>query len=727
MFAWWGKTVHRLRWTVLMGAVAFVAFAAVWGTGVFDELTGGGFEQPGSESVRATERIADEIGDQQVDLIALYSSDRLTVTDTEFRDAVTAAADRALDRPGVSKVSGYYDTGNPALVSNDQHATYLAVQLDKDLDPDTIRDVRDALAADGLTTDVGGPQAIFLDVNSRVSDDIARAEMISMPILLILLLLVFGSLVAASTPLLVGTIAVLGGFTVVRMLTTVTDVSVFSINIITILGLGLAIDYALFVVSRFREELDAGREVPEAIARTMATAGRTVAVSGVTVALALAGLLIFPQVFLRSMGLGGVAAVAVAMLASLTVLPALLAVLGHRIDAVRLPWARRSARRTVPTVTSAVAAAAESGGWARFARAVMRRPVGVALGTVAVLAFLTVPFLGVKFGGVDERVLPEGTQSRVVSERLKADFPNGQADPIVVLVSGGDAAGFTEKIKDIPGVRDAVPTANRGESTVITVSYRGAATSTQARDVVADIRALDRPAGADVLVGGQTAQLVDLLAGLGERLPWMALIVAGVTFLLLFAAFGSILLPLKAILMNLLSIGASFGAVVWIFQEGNLADLLAFTPTGFLEATQPILMLAILFGLSMDYEVFLLSRVREQWDLLGDNIAAVASGVQRTGRIITAAALLLIVVVGAFATSGITFIKMIGLGMAVAILVDATLVRMLLVPATMRLLGRYNWWLPRFLRPVYARYAIRESDTPDPASDSRPRELTPVG
>ncbi|MGH3646498.1 MAG: MMPL family transporter [Micromonosporaceae bacterium] len=354
--------------------------------------------------------------------------------------------------------------------------------------------------------------------------------------------------------------------------------------------------------------------------------------------------------------------------------------------------------------------------------------MALALVTTGVLMFLAVPFLRVEFGGVDERVLPEGTESRVVSERIADEFPNGQADPIVVLVSGASAAEageFASEIKTIPGVRDAVPTGNRGESTVITVSYRGASTSTDARDTVAEIRDLERPAGAEVLVGGRTAELVDLLAGLGQRLPWMALIVAGVTFVLLFAAFGSIVLPLKAILMNLLSIGASFGAVVWIFQDGNFADLLGFTSTGFLEATQPILMLTVLFGLSMDYEVFLLSRIREQWDLLGDNTAAVASGVQRTGRIITAAALLLVVVViGAFATSGITFIKMIGVGMVVAILVDATLVRMLLVPATMRLLGRYNWWLPPFLRGVYARYGIRESD--DPAVPPLPRELAAV-
>ncbi|MGH3727944.1 MAG: MMPL family transporter [Micromonosporaceae bacterium] len=727
--------MSRARWFVLAAAVLFTAIAAIWGTGVFGSLSEGGFEQPGSESQKTVERISDEIGRQDADLIALYSDERLTVDDAEFSAAVREATVKARGHDAVTSVVSYYDTRAPDLVSDDRHATYVAIRLAGEPDTETISEVRDELAADGLRTQVGGQKAIFLDVNDQVSEDIAQAEMISIPILLVLLVFVFGSLVAATTPLLVGGLAILGAFTVVRLLTLVTDVSVFSINIITILGLGLAVDYALFVVSRFREELAHGAAgsrdpyrpdraaVTAAVARTVATAGRTVAVSGVTVALALSGLLLFPQVFLRSMGLGGVAAVAVAMLASLTVLPALLAVLGHRIDALRLPWARR---RTVPSVTGALA---NTGFWGRIAGSVMRRPVWYAVGTGAVLLLLATPFAGVKFGGVDERVLPESTESRVVSERLTDEFPGNPVNPIQVLVSGAPAADttrFAERIEDLKGVREAVPTANDGESTVITVTYDGAATSEAARQVVTEIRGLDEPSGADVLVGGVTANLVDLLDGLADRLPWMGLLVAGVTFVLLFLAFGSVVLPIKAIAMNVLSIGASFGAVVWIFQEGNLAGALDFTSTGFLEATQPILMLALLFGLSMDYEVFLLSRIREQWDNLGDNTAAVVSGVQRTGGIITAAALLLAVVVGAFATSGITFVKMIGVGMLVAVVLDATLVRLLLVPATMRLMGRFNWWAPPFLRGLYGRYGIKESGSPDP--DPAPtRELAPVG
>jgi RND superfamily putative drug exporter len=487
-----------------------------------------------------------------------------------------------------------------------------------------------------------------------------------------------------------------------------TEVSVFAINIITLLGLGMAVDYALFVVSRFREELDAGRSTTEAVERTMATAGRTVAVSGLTVAVALSSLVLFPQVFLKSMGYGGVAAVVVAMVAALTALPALLAILGRRVNAWRIPLP--SSRRR--SGADGADGADGGGAWARVAYAVMRRPVLVVLGAVVLLGVLASPFVHAGFGGIDARVLPAGTESRVVAERVKAEFPRG-AGEIEVLVSGADVAAATAFAGDVarlPHVTTAAVTANRGTSSLIAVGYDADPTAPAVRGVVADIRALPAPAGARVLVGGQAGALTDLLNSLADRLPWMALIVAGTTMLLLLLAFGSVVLPVKAVLMNAVSIGASFGVVVWIFQDGHLSGPLGFTSTGYVEATQLILMLAILFGLSTDYELFLLSRVREEYDRTGDNTAAVATGLQRTGRIITSAALLLVIVVGGFATGGITFVKMIGVGMIVAILVDATIVRALLVPATMRLLGRANWWAPGFLARLYRRYGFRESE-----------------
>jgi len=705
-----------MRWLVLATVVGLTVIAGVWGVGVFGALSDGGFEDPDSEAVIAAERIEQEIGDQTVDLIALYSSEQLTVDDPAFQEEVEETVAAVARRPEVEEVITYYQTGAPTMVSEDGHATYVALRVIDDISPEQIEQLRDALIAPDLRTQTGGSAAIFEDISSGVSRDIVRAEMIANPILAVLLIVIFGSLVAATTPLVVGAVAILGAFAVVRLLTMVTDISVFAINIITIMGVGLAIDYALFVVSRFREELRNGQPIPQAVARTMATAGRTVTVSGITLALSLSGLLIFPQPFLRSMGLGGIAAVTVAVLATLTGLPAFLALLGHRVNALRppMPWRRRRSPSDERTE--------QEGAWGRIAHSVMRRPVFYTLAVVLVLAVFALPFTRVQFGGVDERVLPENTESRVVSEVLATGFPGGDIETISVLVSGASAAtadDFAEQVSVLEGVRSAQIIASRDDSFLIEVRYDGESMSQEARAAVSAIRDLPEPDGAEVLVTGSTAYLVDLLAGLEANLPWMALIVVGVTFVLLFLAFGSVVLPIKAILANILSIGASFGAVVVIFQDGRLAEVLDFTPTGYLEATQPILMLAILFGLSMDYEVFLLSRIREQWEITGDNTTAVVTGIQRTGRIITAAALLLCVVVGAFATSGITFVKMIGVGMLVAIVIDATLVRLLLVPAVMRLMGSYNWWAPSWLRGVYRRYGIHESDAVVPVERSR--------
>ncbi|MEV4542482.1 MMPL family transporter [Micromonospora echinaurantiaca] len=711
MFAWWGRMVVRLRWAVLAAAVLLVAVGSTWGAGVFGQLTGGGFDDPASESSRAYERITDELGPQGADVIVLWSSDSVPADQPAFRDPVTATVTRLRERPEVASVTTWYDTQAPALLATDRRATYALVQLrpaDEDGKTAAYEALRPAIETPGVRTETGGNVPFLHEANRQTTEDITRAELLAMPVLLVLLVLIFGGLVAAATPLLIGGLAILGGFVAVRLVNLVTEVSIFAINIITLIGLGMAVDYALFVVSRFREELAAGRDTPTAIRRTMATAGRTVLVSGLTIALAMASLLIFPQSFLRSMGLGGMAAVLVAMLAALTVLPALLAVLGPRIDAWRvpLPW-RRGGRP-----------AAGGGAWARIARSVMRRPVRYLVGVVLLLAVLAVPSLRMEFGGFDERVLPADAAPRVVSERIAAEFPGGTVAPIDVLVSGAPAEAvrpFADRIAGLPGVSGVQVAANRGEATLLTVSYPGEPTGEVAQDLVRQLRELPAPAGSEVLVGGRPGADRDLLDSLADRLPWMALLMAAATLLLLFLAFGSVVLPVKAVLMNLVSIGASFGVVVWIFQDGHLADLLGFTPTGFIEPSNPILMLAVLFGLATDYEVFLLSRVREEWDRTGDNTASVAAGLQHTGRIITAAALLLIIVVAGFATGGMAYIKLIGVGMIVAIVVDATLVRALLVPATMRLLGRWNWWAPGPLGRVYRRYGIREGAESDPA------------
>jgi uncharacterized membrane protein YdfJ with MMPL/SSD domain len=709
MFEALGRVIYRRRRWVVSVALLVVVAAGVWGVGVFGKLTGAGFDDPDSESAHAAAVATAQLGRDSADVVVLYSSRDLTVDDPAFRDAVTQTLD-ALPADEVAKAVTYWSTSAAPLVSNDRHATYAVLTLTDQGDADS---VRTHVAAPGLTTRVGGNAVINDDINSRVSSDIGRAESISMPVLLVLLVIIFGSLAAASLPLAIGGTAILGSFAALRAFTSFTDVSVFAVNVVTIMGLGLAIDYGLFVVSRFREEIRRQASVEDALARTMATAGRTVAVSALTVAISLAGLL-----FLRSMGFGGMSAVLIAMLAALTVLPALLGMLGPRVDALSVrPLFRRLFRRPPRGVASET-----QGFWYRLAHSVMRRPVLYTVVVVAVLVGLALPFLKVQFGGIDVRVLPAGTESRVVAETMERDFPQSPNGPINAIVTLPEAVASAEgqaalqsyvgAVAAVPGVDGATVTAAAGNTARVSVAYAGDPVDRQARDLVDAIRDVPAPAGGQALIGGRSAEITDLLASLGSLLPWMALLVVLTTFVLLFLAFGSVVLPIKALVMNVLSIGASFGALVWIFQEGHLSGFLDFEPTGFLEATQPILVLAIVFGLSMDYEVFLMSRIREQYDLTGDNTQAVATGLQRTGGIITSAALLLCIVIAAFSLSGITFIKMIGVAMLIAVVIDATVVRTLLVPATMRLLGRANWYAPGPLRRLYARYGIHEHDAP---------------
>jgi len=710
VFEAWGRFIYRRRRLVLLAAAIAVAGAAVWGTGVFGSLqSGGGFTAPGSQSEQASNLTTRAFGRDTADVVVLYRSATMTVADPAYRHAVTGSL-AALPRDKVLSAVTYWTSHSPQFVGAGGHETYAVLRLaggDDAAQIKTYQAISGRLGVPGLTEHVGGQIPTEQAINSQVKSDIGRAEGLSMPVLLILMLVIFGSLAAASLPLAIGAVAILGSFTALRLLTLVTDVSVYSINITTILGLGLAIDYGLFLVARFRDELGAQPSTEAALARTVATAGRTVAVSGVTVALALASLMLFPEMFLRSMGYGGVATVLVAMLAALTIMPALLAVLGPRVNALRI---RRSVRRT-PAADSA-------GAWYRIARGVMRRPlVYIAVIVVALLA-LGSPFRSITWGGTDARALPSGSAPRVVAEALAHDFPVNATTPIEAVIKFGGPvsapaeraalAAYTARLGHLPGIIAAQVTGVSGDVAKVDLRFTADAESSAARALVTQVRAVPAPPAAHVYVGGATAQLVDELGSLGATLPWMALMVAVTTFLLLFLAFGSVVLPVKAIVMNALSLTATFGAIVWIFQEGHLSGLLHFTPTGTIDPTMPILMLAIIFGLSMDYEVFLLSRIRERYDVTGDNTTAVAGGLQRTGGIITSLALLLVIVVGAFSASGITFIKLMGVGMIIALVVDATIIRVLLVPATMRVLGPVNWWAPRPLRRFYARYGIRE-------------------
>ena len=719
---WAQLLVTRAKFVLLFGVIAVVS-AGVYGAGVFASLSNGGFEDPDSEAAQELALERDTFGNKSVDVIAIYSSDELQATAPEFRDEVRETLG-GLSEESVASVTTYYDTRSPDLLSQDGRSTQVLVSLAGETQNEMSENyevVKDQLESTGpitgLDTQLAGAWAVYGDVNEIAAEDLERAELFSLPIVLILSLLIFGSLVAASMPVVVGAVAVVGALAVVRLLTLFTEVSVFSINVITLLGMGLAIDYALFVVSRFREELaklpaDDPGAVGTAVRITMSTAGRTVLFSGLTVAAAMASLLIFPQAFLKSMGYGGIAAVLVAMVAALTILPALLMLLGRRIDAGRLPW-----RRHRP-----VAVESDHGPWARLAHSVMRRPVVYLVLIVAALLAIASPFLGVKWGSVDYRVLPEDAGAHVAAEQLNTDFGT-ETSMANIMLTGADrqqTSSYVDDVSSISGVTNVQPIDQAGQSTLLRVSWEGNSQSEASQELVQDLRGVAPPAGTEALVGGLTADTVDLVTSIGDHLPWMGLLVVAVMLVLLFLAFGSIVLPVKAVVMNAVSITASFGVVTWIFAEGNLEGLLGFESPGFLDATQPILMLAILFGLSMDYEVFLLSRVREQWDLTGDNTQAVATGVQKTGRIITSAALLLAVVIGAFGTSGLVFMKLIGIGMLVALLLDATVVRALLVPATMKLLGAANWWAPGPMRRWWERHGIRESEpeaAPYPAQE----------
>jgi trehalose monomycolate/heme transporter len=731
MFERWGRVAYRRRRLILLGALLVAVLGGVWGTTIFATVqTAGGFDAPNSQSQHEADLATRAFGRDAGDVVVLYSSKTRTTASPAFRRAVTSTL-TALPHSDVESYASYWSTGSRQFVSASGHQTYAVIELAGSSDTarqDSYDAIKTQLGAPALRSQVGGVVPADEAIDNQTTATITRAEALSFPILLILLLVIFGGLAAASLPLAIGALGILCSFTALRLLTLVTGVSVFSLNITTILGLGLGIDYGLFLVTRFREELHHQGTVEDAVARTVATAGRTVLVSGVTVAIVLASLMLFPETILRSIGYGGVATVLVDMIAALTVLPALLAVLGPKVNSLRI---RRSVARPP--------AAENTGAWYRLAHSVMRRPLLYAAPIVVLLLGLGLPFLHVVWGGVDATALPASAAPRLVTEALNTDFPGNPTSPIETIVAfpgpvSGSAAraasltAYASRLDHVPGVASAQVTGIHGNIARIDLTYAPGPYTPQARAIVGQVRDVAVPAGATAQTGGQTAALTDELSSIGGTLPWMALAVILATFLLLFLAFGSLVLPVQAIAANVLSLSAMYGVVTWIFQDGHLSGLLGFSPNGTISPTIPVLMFAIMFGLSMDYEVFLVSRIRERYVATGDNAGAIASGLQRTGGVITSAALLLIVVIGMFSISSITFIKLLGVGMIVALVIDATLVRMLLVPATMRLLGDATWWAPAPLRRLYARYGFREDDGPGPAAVAVavPRESAPA-
>lgn len=721
----WGRFVHRFRWSVLVLTLLATVGASIWGPGIFGAVdSAGGFNVPGSESDEVAKIIEEEIDGVRADVIVLYESDGPTVDDPEYREAVDRALD-GLPSELVDDSETYWSLTDQAwaeyeetapedlpdpfegLVNDERTSTYAVVQIvgdDTQTRVNNFEEVAEELReAEGLSASVGGRTATEAAISHQTEVDVTTAEMVSLPLLMLLLLFVFGTFNSALLPLAVAGMSTVGSFAVLLGLTYVTDVSIFAITIATILALVLAVDYGLILVSRYREELRRGLRGADALAATMATAGKTVLVSGVIVAVALSGLLLFPQMFLRSMGFGGIATVVVAMFSAFTTLPALLAVFGTRVNSLR-----------VRKLSTAPPGNNTEGIWGSIAHSVMRRPVVYLVACLGVMLALSVPILRLEPGGVDERVLPEGTEVREVAAVLEADFPPNATSPIDVVVIGDvsddELADHVDRLAEVPSVEEAEIVGTDGDFHQLRLDHELDWQSSEARELVADVRAVEVPDGTEVLVGGASADLVDQFETMLEKLPWAALLVGVAVFVMLFLSFGSVVMPLKATLMNLLSVSVAFGALVWIFQEGNLAGPLSFTPTGTLDPSSLVLVFAILFGLSMDYEVFMLSRVREQYDLTGDNRRSVAMGLQKTGGLVITAAALLLVVVGLFSFSGITFIQMIGVGMIIAITVDVVIIRTLLVPAAMQVMGNANWWSPGPLARLYRSYGIRESD-----------------
>jgi uncharacterized membrane protein YdfJ with MMPL/SSD domain len=694
--------VTRRSRTVIVTALVASVVAGALGAGVASRLDPYGDDDPATESVQADNRL-DDAGFQDLGLIALVRGD---ASSPQTRQRVQALALRISEDPAVGRIADYYTTGSRDFVSRDGHSTYLAIDLklhDDKASQDAAKRLADRLGrVPGVTW--GGPALAQEQVNKQVESDLRKAEMFAFPFLFLLSLLFFRSGVAALLPPLIGGLAIVGTFLMLRVASELTSVSIFALNLVTGLGLGLAIDYSLFMVSRYREEIARGGPGPEAMRRTMATAGRTIVFSSLTVAAALASLLIFPQRFLYSMGLGGSLVALIAAGLALVVLPAILALLGTRVNSLAPAFLQRRAERD--------ARPDESGFWYRLSRFVMRRPGPIAAASAALLIALGIPFFGINFTSVDATVLPTSASARQVDTAMKTEFPPHRDLPIQLTTDGASQAQLARlgrEVRRIPGVA-AVEQPQRlaGGVAEMNVISRWDPLTQRSEDVVNAIRDLPAQAG-DVQVTGFTAHFIDTQSSLSAHLPAALAIVAASTFLVLFLFTGSVVLPLKALLMNLLTLSAVFGILVLIFQDGRIEGLLGYTSQGAIEQTMPLLLFAVAFGLSTDYGVFLLSRIKEARDGGASDSEAVAIGLERTGRIVTAAALLFAVAIGAFVSSEIIFIKENGLGTALAVLIDASIVRALLVPSLMELLGKWNWWAPRPLRRLHARIGLSEA------------------
>lgn len=701
--------LHAHSRRVLLLAVLGAAVAGALGAGVANRLSPYGADDPSTQSVQAKHKFQDAAG-REIDagVVALVTPAGGART-AAGRGQVERVAAELRRQPGIVRAVTVFESHDPAMVSRDGRSTYVLgyfkPKADKQLSDDAKLIEKHFAGRPGVS--LGGLAIAQAQVNSQVSHDLTHAELLAFPLIFILSLLFFRSLVAALLPPLLGGLAIVATFFALRVISSFADLSVFALNLTTGLGLGLAIDYSLLMVSRYREEAAAGGFDVAALQRTLATAGRTIVFSSVTVAVAAGSLVLFPQRFLYSMGIAGGLVALIAAALALLVLPALLALLGHRVNALApKPLARAADREARP---------ATSGPWYRIAHFVIRRPAPIAAISAAVLIAVGIPFTGVKFKTVDASVLPAGATARQVDDALRSRFPPNRTSPLEVVAgvragSGAERA-LSAQLARLPGVSAVAPAqpAGRGMS-LLQVAPTQPPLSDSSQTLLHRIRGLNAPYYLGV--AGETAAYVDLEHSLGAHLPAVLAIVILATLVVLFLMTGSVLLPFKQVLMNGLTLSAVFGFLVLVFQDGNLQGLLGYTSNGALEATQPILLFVMGFGLATDYGVFLLSRIKEARDAGVPNSEAIAVGIERSGRIVTACAVLFAVAIGAFATSKVVFIKELGIGTALSVLIDASIIRTLLVPSLMQLLGAANWWAPRPLRRVYERFGLRESPAP---------------
>jgi putative drug exporter of the RND superfamily len=727
-----GRWSARHRWPVLIAWAVLILASVPLAIQAPGALSSGGFIKPELESARAKALLETEIGLPEAALVIVLHSESSRAGEPSFETlAATALAD-VPKAPHVLRVIPH--ALSTRQVSADGHTAYDIVLLDLPADdsPEALPGIRAAIRdVPGLEIGLSGGPAFYGDVQDVSEADLRRSELISFPLAALALLLVFGSVVASAVPLAVGGAAVVVALAGIFIAAAVAPMSIFVLNLATLLGLGLGVDYSLLMTSRFREEMAArgwrGDAVEDAVGVTVRTAGRAVFFSGLTVLLGLLGLVLFEFMILRSVGIAGAIVVGLSVVGAMTLLPAILAIVGVHLDRLR--------------VRRVIARPSAEGFWSRLAWWVMARPVAVLVPTLLLLLLLGAPFLHVQFNAPDARILPETVASRQSFDRLTEEFGPGPFAPIVLAIRTQDAATAPDNLASLVEysrrlaadpriervdslvdvdprlsleqyvllygaggrppdrfVSEALAATTAGDLTAFTITTPYAPNDEAGRQLVRDLRdhggALGPPDGMTVLVGGGAADVEDVVRGIGAEFPRTALFIFVSTYLVLLLLLRSVVLPLKALLMNSLSIVASFGALVWIFQDGNLSALFATRPLGFVETTQPVILFCVLFGLSMDYEVFLLSRMRESWEATGDNPTAVAHGLERSGRIVTSAALIVIVVAGSFAFADIVLIKALGVGIAIAVALDATVVRALLVPATMRLLGNWNWWLP---------------------------------